>query len=275
MDILCSAKINLTLDVGGRLPNGYHTIDSVMQTVNLFDKIAVERSDRISVSCSDGKLSGEKNITYAAAVEFFKYAKIGGGADIYIEKNIPYPAGLGGGSSDAAGVLRALNAVYKTGYGLKELAQIGFKVGSDVPFFVFGGTKRVMGTGDIVNDVPLLKSGAFVIVRDGFKASTKDMYEKIDLFPPVKGNTDKMLSALKSNDIRLVAESLSNDFETCADTKKMKDILTNTGALASCLSGSGPCVFGIFEDFNSAFEAEKTILNQGFYAKAVVPCQNS
>lgn len=271
MEIRCNAKINLTLDVGEKLPNGYHTLDSVMQAVSLSDRIIVEPAVGISVSCSDEKLSGKNNIAYIAALEFFNYAKISGGADIYIEKNIPYPSGLGGGSADAAGIIKALNKIYDTGFDLKTLAEIGLKVGSDVPFCIFGGTKRVMGRGETVIAAPPLKNVAFVIAKDGFKESTGCMYNKLDSSLAVKNkSTDKMIAALKSENIRLVAEALSNDFELCMPTGSIKNILNEVGALGSCLSGSGPCVFGIFENFAAAKKAEEAILSHGIYAKAAV-----
>ena len=271
MKIICRAKINLTLDVLDRRPDGYHNIDSVMQTVGLGDELFIERSEKISVDSSDENLCGEKNIAFAAAEEFFKHTKISGGADIFIKKNIPVSAGIGGGSSDAAGVITALNEIYSVGLSKKELCQIGLKVGADVPFCIAGGTKRVQGIGEIISDVPQLDKGAFLVVKHGEKRSTADMYRKLDLLEERKHSTENMIKYLRTGDLLKIACGLSNSFEAVYKANDEKQLMLKTGALGVCMSGSGPSVFGIYPDFETAKKAEKILKEYGFFAAAALP----
>ena len=154
MKVKACAKINLTLDIVGKRCDGYHLIDSVFQSVSIFDELCVEKGDGITVKCSVGSIDNKDNIVCKAAEKFFENTKINGGAAIEIKKNIPLAAGLGGGSADAAAVIVALDRLYETKLSNEQICSIGLSVGADVPFCTVGGTARVGGIGEIVEKLP-------------------------------------------------------------------------------------------------------------------------
>lgn len=271
IELLCNAKINLTLDITSKREDGYHNIDSIMQSVSITDKVTLKKNDKISVDCSLSAFSGDKNIAFKAAKAFFGFTGINGGAGIYIEKHIPDAAGMGGGSADAAGVLIALDKIYETNLSNEQLCLIAKTVGADVPFCLFGGTKRVKGIGDIILDCPDFSGGVFLIIKKGNKLSTADMYKKLDEFAAQSSNTENFVECLNGGDAKQIANSLSNDFEKVCDVKAEKDLLLQNGAIGVCLSGSGPSVFGIFEDIQTAVVAKEKIEDQCFFAEIATP----
>lgn len=271
IELLCNAKINLTLDITSKREDGYHNLDSIMQSVSIADTVKVEKSDKILVECSVSAFSGEKNIAFSAAQRFFESTSINGGAVIYIEKHIPDAAGMGGGSADAAGVLIALDKLYETNLSAEQLGFIAKTVGADVPFCLFGGTKRVQGIGEIILDCTSLKNCVFLIVKKGEKLSTADMYRKLDQFSQTTPNTENFVKVLKDGNLKHIAENLSNDFEKVCDVSKEKELLLQNGAIGVCLSGSGPSVFGIFENAELAQKAKEKIKDQCIFAEIATP----
>ncbi|MBQ1183634.1 MAG: 4-(cytidine 5'-diphospho)-2-C-methyl-D-erythritol kinase, partial [Clostridia bacterium] len=167
MKIKAFAKVNLSLDVTGKRADGYHTLCSVFQSVSLCDIVEIEKSDSISVKCSDTSLNGEDNLCNTAAVKFFQAAGILGGADIFIEKHIPLAAGLGGGSADAGAVLKGLNELYGNPLSEKKLLEIALSLGADVPFCMVGGTKLCEGIGEIMTELSPLPECYIVIAKKG------------------------------------------------------------------------------------------------------------
>lgn len=244
------AKINLTLDITGRRPDGYHDIETIMQTVNLYDTVTVCKSEFLTVECNDTELCGENNLAYIAAKRFFEATGINGGAQIIIDKNIPKAAGLGGGSSDAAAVLRALKRLYGVKLSKKELIDIAAKIGADVPFFVRGGTKLCKGIGEELSDAPKLPDCYIAIIKEGAKKSTGEIYKRFDSVGTDKRpDNEKMLELLRNGDLKGIASNLCNVFEkSVPECEKSKSLLLNFGAIGACLSGSGPTVFGIFDN---------------------------
>ena len=269
--LLCNAKINLTLDITSKREDGYHNIDSIMQSVSVADELTVLKSIQISVDCSKKEFSGEKNIAFKAAKAFFDFTGIIGGADIYIEKHIPDAAGMGGGSADAAGVIIALDKIYKTNLSDEQLCAIAKSVGADVPFCLFGGTKRVKGIGDIVLDCPDFNGGVLLIIKKGNKLSTANMYKKLDEFNSQSPNTENFVKTLNGGNLELIASNLSNDFEKVCDVKTEKDLLLQHGAIGVCLSGSGPSVFGIFKNVKEAIAAKEKIKDHCIFAEIAIP----
>lgn len=275
IELLCNAKINLTLDVTSKREDGYHNIDSIMQSVSIADKVSVKKSDKISVECSVSAFNGEKNIAFKAAKAFFDFTGTIGGADIYIEKHIPDAAGMGGGSADAASVLIALDKIYKTNLSNEQLCLIAKTVGADVPFCLFGGTKRVKGIGDIVLDCPDFNGGVLLIIKKGNKLSTANMYKKLDEFNARSPNTENFIKTLNGGNLELIASNLSNDFEKVCDVKTEKDLLLQHGAIGVCLSGSGPSVFGVFKNVEDAKKAKEIIKNDCVFAEIAIPTLRS
>ena len=139
MKIKANAKINLSLKITGKREDGYHLIDTVMHSVSLFDELEINKADSINLRCDESDIPQEKNIAFKAASLFFERTRLQGGADIVLKKNIPFPAGLGGGSADAAAVLLALNKLYNANLSQEALCQMALKLGADVPFFINGG----------------------------------------------------------------------------------------------------------------------------------------
>ena len=253
------AKINLNLDITGKSnDSNYHTVEMVMQSVDIYDTVNVEIDDEISVKCNLDLIENENNIAYKAAKAFFEYAEIEGGAYIKIKKRIPVAAGLGGGSSDAAAVIIALNQLYNTNFETDDLEKIAETVGSDVPFFIEGGTVLAEGRGTILTPLPELPECYFIIVKDGFKMSTGEMYSKFDSLVEVEHpDTRALVDAICEGDLLEASKYMQNVFEYLYDDTVLsakKDLLENS-AMSSALSGSGPSVFGLFDSYETAKNA--------------------
>lgn len=257
------AKINLTLDVLGRRENGYHDVKMIMQTVELFDLLIIDKTKRdISVSTNLKYLpDGFKNIAYKAAAEFFKYTGVGGGIKIRIKKNIPVAAGLAGGSGNAACVLCAMDALCNTNLTDKELCKIAAKLGADVPYCMMGGTYLAEGVGDILTPIAPMPKVNVLLVKPPINVSTAMIYDEIDNAKILKRpNTDAAVSALERKDVYGLSENMCNVMESV--TEKMhpvigtiKNKMSEYGALNAIMSGSGPTVFGLFDDYGKAKSA--------------------
>ena len=265
MKIKAHAKINLTLDIVGRREDGYHLIDSVMQSVSLADTLYIEKAESITVICDDTKLSGESNIAYKAAVKFFEYVGISGGASIRIEKNIPLASGMGGGSADAAAVIKALDRIYETNLNNSKLCEIALMVGADVPFCITGGTARVTGIGEEIEALPMLPNCSLLLIKQGSKLSTADMYKKIDSMPQCKKNTQQAVEGIASGNILNVIPYISNAFAYVSECEKvLADIKKSSMPLAASLSGSGPTVFAVYQDDKDALCAKAQLEKMGY-----------
>ncbi len=254
------AKINLTLDVLSRRENGYHDIKMIMQTVSLFDLIVIDKTDSdISIATNLRYLpNNEKNIAYKAADAFYKETGIKGGVKIMIHKNIPVAAGLAGGSGNCAAVLTAMNMLYSNPLSKEKLMEIGATLGADVPYCFDGSTQLAEGIGEILSPLPKMADAYILLVKPPINVSTGAIYEEIDSAPiDVRPDTDAMINALENKDIQGIADNLCNVME--AVTVKMHPIVGGiktkmimNGALGAVMSGSGPTVFGIFDDFEKA-----------------------
>ena len=247
------AKINLTLSVGEKRKDGYHDIDSVMHSISLHDKITLEKSGEISLSVTKGSApSGQENLMWKAAELFFAEIGISGGVRMELEKHIPAQAGLGGGSSDAAAVLRGLNRLMKTGLSAKELSDMGKRIGADVPFCITGGCCRCRGIGEKLTKVPGWDGLPLVIVRPPVAVETGKAYAVLDRAEKQTENkTDACIRALEEKDRKKLAESLSNGFEKALFAEE--PVLEKTSrrlALFSrplLMTGSGSAFFVIAE----------------------------
>jgi len=267
------AKINLTLDVTGKRADGYHEIRTVMQSVSLCDTISVERAEEITVSANKKAIPADKsNLAYIACEKFFEAAGIRGGANVYIKKHIPVAAGLAGGSTDAAAVLRALNRLYKTGFSTEELCEIGASFGADIPYCVRGGTALCEGIGEVITVLPKLPRLNIVISIGGEGMSTPVMYAEIDKRQSLPNiDTDGMVRAIQAQNISGIVARLGNVFEEiCAEKRPfvsaIKALMLKNGALGAAMSGSGPSVFGVFSDKTAAEACAKLLKNMGYYA---------
>lgn len=255
------AKVNLTLAVGEKRLDGYHEVVSVMQRVSLHDTLTAEQTrEGITLTCSDPALpSGEENLAHRAASLFFRETGIAGGAALTLEKRIPSQAGLGGGSSDAASVLLALRKLYAPALSDTELETMAAALGSDVPFFIRGGTQLATGRGEVLSPLPPLTDGWFVIVKPTESFSTPAMYRRLDELPPA---CTPPLPPLQGG-LPALAAGLFNRFEAAIPAGSavwdIKARLAAYGALASLLSGSGSAVFGLFDTETAARAAVEAL----------------
>lgn len=250
------AKVNLSLDILGKRNDGYHFLKTVMQSVSIYDEISVTKnnSGKITVKADNDSIPADQdNIAYKAAEEFFKYSGHElSGIDIFIEKGIPSQAGLGGGSSDAAAVLIALNELTEAGLSSDELCEIGENIGADVPFFVIGGTVLAEGIGEILTPLPdLPEDTVFLIAKPKKGVSTAEAYNKFDTVTPDKHpDHNDMVASIATGDIPNIAAACKNVLEQVADIDEISEIakiMKDNNALCSIMSGSGSAVFGIFE----------------------------
>lgn len=256
------AKLNLTLDVLGKREDGYHDLRSVMQTISLRDdvEIDVDTGKPWSLLCDQkGIPCDESNLAWKAArVYFDTIGKEPDGLEIRITKRIPSGAGLGGGSADAAAVLRALNRHYGYPLSIPALAELGAAVGSDVPFCVIGGTALVEGRGERLRKLPDMPDCIFVVCKPDFFASTPELFLKLDEKPiPKHPDHSAMESAILSGDVLAVAQNLYNVFDPVVTAEHLelnyiKSIFNSYGSLGQQMTGSGSAVFCMVTEFEFA-----------------------
>ena len=273
MEVKAFAKLNLSLDVLGKRPDGYHDMKMVMQSITLSDDITVVDNDGqgIRVSSNVGFLpTNEKNLAVAAALRFYEsLGKEARSVDLSLEKSIPVCAGMAGGSSDAAAVLRALNEMEGRPYDVMELAKVGERVGSDVPYCVLGTTALAEGRGEVLTTLPSLPKCWVVVCKPDFPVSTPELFGKIDRCKVrCRPDTDGMIRALEQGDLEGVARRMYNVFEDVLPERQrsrvrdIKNTLIQCGALGANMSGTGPTAFGLFEDEAAAREAYAQLSEQ-------------
>lgn len=260
------AKINLTLDVTGKLENGYHTLSMIMQSIDVCDELSFEKTADETILFSmnkdlPDKIPAEKNLVYKAAKLMKDTFKIDGGFKIHLTKNIPAAAGLAGGSSDCAATLIGINELCGLGLDIEKLCKIGVKLGADVPFCIRKGTMLAEGIGEILTPLAPLTGIPVLLIKPNISISTLYVYKhlklnELDYHPDNKA----VISYIKDNNIKKIAASLSNVLETVTIPEnpiiaELKHYLTENGAIGSLMSGSGPTTFGIFENMETAKKA--------------------
>ena len=278
IELRANAKINLFLDILAKLPNGYHSLFMVMQSVSLADIVTVSENGEgiIRLTCSEPALpTDSKNIAYRAAQAFLEEAGlVGRGVDIHIEKHIPFEAGLAGGSADGAGVIVGLDRLFKTDMGTQKLCDIGLKIGSDVPFCISGGTMLSQHTGGILSCLPPLKSCFVVLAKPATGVSTARAYGDFDsanyIYHP---NKVGMLDA----DFEGICRHAGNVFEQTIEVPervRIKSIMRRCGSSLAQMSGSGPTVFALFESESDAEKCRDELENSGL-VKSVHLCKTA
>lgn len=256
------AKINLTLDVLDKRADGYHDIKSVMQTISIRDDIEIDldTGKPWELYCTNESIPcDERNLAWKAAKVFCDTMNIDpNGLTIRITKRIPTEAGLGGGSADAAAVLRALNRHYGNRLSILALAELGAQIGSDVPFCTLCGTAMVEGRGERLRKLPGMPDCCFVICKPPFSSSTPELYKKLDSMTIAKHpDNQAMESALLAGDLGKVAENVYNVFDPVVtadhlELNYIKSIFNSYGSVAQQMTGSGSAVFAIVPDFEFA-----------------------
>ena len=269
------AKINLYLDVLGKRPDGYHEIESIMQSVSLCDIVDVTlQNEGITLSASEDTVPlDEKNLAHKAARLFYDHTGIKGGAKIHIEKRIPVSSGLAGGSTDAGATLKALNQLYDKPLTKKELLMLGAKLGADVPFCMEGGCALCRGVGEIMTKIEPMTPFTVVIARGGEGVSTPAAYRKLDenfgeMLARPFSDIQRVISAIEMDDLSALSLSVFNTFESVIlgehkEASLYRGKLLDYGALTSLMSGSGPAVFGIFDDTEKADYAHHYLYDMG------------
>ena len=255
--VLAPAKLNLSLDVVGTLPNGYHDLDMVMQTIDLYEKITLRRSNGLSLTLPGSFVPvNDKNTAIKAALAFFQYTGLLAGVDITIQKRVPVRAGMAGGSADAAGVLVGLNALYGAKLSMSELCAIGATIGADVPFALMGGTCRVQGLGDFLKALPPVPECWFTVVMPDYGVSTPEAFAAYDrVGSSVHPDCGAQEAAIRAGDLDALCAAAGNALEECSgakDTGAIKALLRAHGAVTALMTGSGAAVFGVFRDEGAA-----------------------
>ncbi|MCR6545351.1 4-(cytidine 5'-diphospho)-2-C-methyl-D-erythritol kinase [Dehalobacterium formicoaceticum] len=269
VELLAPAKINLSLDVIGQRENGYHDVRMVMQSISLADQVRVTKKNQgITITSNVANIPlNENNIAVKAWKTMAHNFHLSGGIQIHLEKRIPVEAGLAGGSSNAAAVLKAVNLLYDLRLPASNLAEIGQSLGADVAYCIEGGIALAEGIGEILTPLPTLPEAWMVLVNPGFGVSTKEVYQALN-YQEVSHHPDTecLVQAIKKGDWRTVADQMVNVLEEVTVEKypqvgEIKKALSDAG-LFSLMSGSGPTVFGIAETKEKAIEAGKKMQDQ-------------
>jgi len=279
------AKINLSLDVIRRRPDGYHEVKMIMQTVGICDTITISKADDkgIFLKVGDAPLPCDKsNLIYKAAEMVMQQFDIREGVEITLDKNIPIAAGMAGGSSDAAAVFRGMNRLFGLGMSLSEMQKLGVKIGADIPYCVMGGTALSEGIGEILSPLSAPPKAYLLIAKPDIDVSTKFVYENLhadtlSYHPDVDG----MVQALETGDLKGITDRMGNVLETVTEKAypvigEIKKLMKAEGAENALMSGSGPTVFGIYRKKDVAEKAcavlqKQKIAKQIFVTEFVLP----
>ena len=264
--LLTPAKVNLALEVLGKRPDGYHEIATVMQTVDLFDRLTLEAAPTISLETDDCALpTDERNLVVRAGSLLRQVSGVQAGARMRLRKRIPVAAGLGGGSSDAAAALWGLNRLWGLRWPRARLVELGTRLGMDVPFFLTGGPALATGRGDRVERLPAAGGYALVLVNPRVPLSTQQVYERVPAgWRAEPAATRRLVEALRTRNAVRVGAALTNDLEGFVApglpaVGRMKAALLAAGALGAVMSGSGPTVFGMARSLDHARQIRRRV----------------
>ena len=268
LELKALGKINLGLDVLGRRDNGYHDVRMVMQTVYLYDQIKIERTKEPGIQLSTNLFYlpvNENNLAYQAANLLMEEFQISEGVKITLDKHIPVAAGMAGGSSNAATVLFGINQMFSLGLSQKELMERGVTLGADVPYCIMRGTVLAEGIGEILTPLPDMPKCYILIAKPPISVSTKMVYEKLDAHEIQEHpDIDGILHGLENQDLQQIASCMGNVLEKVTIEEypvieEIKSVMKDNGALNDMMSGSGPTVFGIYDDKQRAKNAASKI----------------
>ena len=262
------AKINLFLQVNGKRPDGYHELDTIMQSVSIYDslELSLTNDDSIDVFCDNAELCGVDNIIYRAVEMFFSLLGRRFGVRISLNKKIPVAAGLGGGSADASATLLMLNKAVDNKFTIEQLMPIAAKLGADVPFCLVGGTQRCRGIGEILSEVSAPKM-YYVLLKELTKKSTGQMFSVLDAAEyTAKCDIEEFIGLLNSGNIQNISSGLFNSFEYCWETNDMFAPFRPFSPCGMFLSGSGPTVCALFSNESAAKQCADALISKGYNA---------
>ena len=270
IDLKSRAKINLSIDVLGKREDGYHIVEMIMQTIDLYDnlKIVEIQEDIIKIKSDSTDIPlNQDNIVYKAADILKKRFDIKRGIEISIQKNIPVAAGMAGGSSNAAAVLVGLNKLWDLGLSEDDLKEIGLQLGADVPFCITGGSALAQGIGEELTNIDGLDENVNILVcKPDIFVSTKEVYKSLDMNKVQRRpENQKLMDSLKNKDVNFVANNMINVLEEVTtlkhkEIKQIENIMIKNKALGSMMSGSGPTVFGLFDNKEYAKKDKEELL---------------
>ena len=279
IELKAYGKINIGLDVIRKREDGYHDLDMIMQTVGVYDDVIISREDgtqtyEIEVSTDADILTNDKgNLAFMAAKVLMEAYDIKSKVKIYINKRIPIAGGMAGGSADCAAVLRGVNKLFQLGLTDEQLQEYGVKLGADVPYCIVGGTKRAQGIGEILTDLPTPPKCYVIIAKPDAFVSTKFVYShirpaQIENHPDIDG----IIESIKAGDLYGMCEKIANVMEDVTIPEypiiqKVKDILKSNGAVNALMSGSGPTVFGIYDDEEKAKQSMDALSGKEFVSQ--------
>jgi 4-diphosphocytidyl-2-C-methyl-D-erythritol kinase len=260
MKIKAYAKINISLDVVGKREDGYHLLEMIMQTIDLYDIVEVKKiKSGIQLECDKYYVpTDERNIAYKAAMIFKQHFGIDEGVYININKNIPVSAGLAGGSTDGAAVLKLMNKIFNINASDEELRKIAVKLGADVPYCISGGTALCEGIGERITQLKPFKDKILVLIKPPFGVSTKNVYKEFDLSKVViHPKTKELIENIEKDNLEFVANNMKNLLENVTLRKhktisNIKDGARMNQCLGTMMSGSGPTVLAFFDDMYKA-----------------------
>lgn len=273
------AKINLGLDVIGTREDGYHLVRMIMQTIDLYDWVTIRKSDSDGITLRTNLHflpADEHNIAYQAAGLLKKDFPQIGGVELHIHKCIPVAAGMAGGSTDAAAVLYGMNQLYHLGLPMKRLMEYGLRLGADVPYCLLRGTALAEGIGEKLTRLAPMPDCNILIAKPPVSVSTKLVYQSLDaLEEPPHPQIDAQIKDLEAKDLTSLAKHMGNVLESVTvpmhpQIEQIKDMMEAQGAIAAMMSGSGPTVFGIFEDEAKTYEAKTQIRSSGLARQVYV-----
>lgn len=281
IDLKSRAKVNLSIDVLGKREDGYHLVEMIMQTIDLYDKLKITEIEENSILIKSNSLDiplNEDNIMYKAVNLLKNQFNIEKGIEISIEKNIPVAAGMAGGSSNAAAVLVGLNKLWDLGLSENELKDIGLKLGADVPFCITGGSALAEGIGEELTNIKGLPEDLNILVcKPNIFVSTKEVYQSLNMDKVKRRPKNKeLIDALQKEDVKFISENMVNVLEEVTSLKyseigQIEDIMIKNKALGSMMSGSGPTVFGLFDNKDCAIKAKEDLqakYNQVYLVKS-------
>ncbi len=279
IELKAYGKINIGLDVIRKREDGYHDLDMIMQTVGVYDDVIISRKDgtqtyEIEVSTDADVLPNDKgNLAFMAAKVLMEAYDIKSKVKIHINKRIPIAGGMAGGSADCAAVLRGVNKLFQLGLTDEQLQEYGVKLGADVPYCIVGGTKRAQGIGEILTDLPTPPKCYVIIAKPDAFVSTKFVYShirpaQIENHPDIDG----IIESIKAGDLYGMCEKIANVMEDVTIPEypiiqKVKDILKSNGAVNALMSGSGPTVFGIYDDEEKAKQSMDALSGKEFVSQ--------
>ena len=268
MTLKALAKINIGLDVTGRRPDGYHLVRMIMQTVHIYDLVTIKKSRTPGIAMTTNMSFlpvNEDNLCIKAAKLLAEEFELESGTAIHLNKRIPVAAGMAGGSSDAAAVLFGMNRIYGLGLSKKQLMERGVRIGADVPYCLMRGTALAEGIGEVLTPLPDMMRCPVLIAKPAISVSTKYVYEHLDaLEHPVHPDIDAMIEDIKKQDLYALGSHMGNILEGVTVEKypviqQIKDLMKENGAVVSMMSGSGPTVFGFFDDEAVLQRAKKAV----------------